>query len=546
MRKTLAGVLAIVLVTMTLLVTVLDDSDTTGRGKPGACHSASAPGAEVPEGVPAGSLSRPMRSSDAQVSDTFRPPDRPDHQGVDLAGPQGAPIFAMADGVVAAAGEASGFGQWIVIDHMIGATKYSTVYGHMWPEGRYVEAGETVTAGQHVADEGAAGKLTGPHLHFEVWEGGRFTGGTPVDPMPWIERAAEPGTGSTEAPESSTPLVAAAPPASGSEMPPAPGDVEQHLQIDTIRVARAVHARFPQITTFHGWRPSDRISQDHPSGLAVDVMIPDYDTDNGRQLGDSIRDYLFTHREYLQIDYMIWRQTYIPSSGASNLMEDRGDSTANHYDHVHITTFGHGLPSADQNYGPAPELDGSIAPPDPAKNSCLPFDAGVGEHTESELVDTRIPEEFKPWLVLSARQCQELTPQLLAAQLYQESGFRKGQRSPTGASGYAQFMPGTWASFGYPVDEHGNRTGPAGAGDPDSIGDAVMAQGAYNCHLADQVRPQIATGQITGDPVDLMLAAYNAGPGNVEKYGGIPPFAETQAYVAEIQKRAREMTGVAQ
>lgn len=148
-----------------------------------------------------------------------------------------------------------------------------------------------------------------------------------------------------------------------------------------------------------------------------------------------------------------------------------------------------------------------------------------------------VPPEFEKWLVISAQQCREITPPLLAGQLEQESNWKPGQISPAGAAGYTQFMPETWNAFGYPVDENGNRSGPAGAGDPNDIADAVMAQGAYDCYVADYLRPLHGSGQVTGDPIDTMLAGYNAGPGAVEQYGGIPPYAETQAYVVDIRER---------
>ncbi|MGH3979187.1 MAG: M23 family metallopeptidase [Pseudonocardiaceae bacterium] len=119
------------------------------------------------------------------------------HRGQDFGAPAGTPIFAAASGVVVAAGPAGGFGQWIVIDHRIDGKLVSTVYGHMWPRDLGVSRGNQVQAGQPIARVGSNGQSTGPHLHFEVWEGGRFADGEPVDPMPLL---AEPGSGAPPAP----------------------------------------------------------------------------------------------------------------------------------------------------------------------------------------------------------------------------------------------------------------------------------------------------------------------------------------------------------
>ena len=108
------------------------------------------------------------------------------HRGVDYPAPLGTPIHAAASGTVAAAGTASGFGHWIVLDHWINGRKVSTVYGHMQWTGIHVRPGQTITAGQWIADVGNDGRSTGPHLHFEVWTGGRIPAGTAVDPLPWL------------------------------------------------------------------------------------------------------------------------------------------------------------------------------------------------------------------------------------------------------------------------------------------------------------------------------------------------------------------------
>ena len=99
---------------------------------------------------------------------------------------------------------------------------------------------------------------------------------------------------------------------------------------------------------------------------------------------------------------------------------------------------------------------------------------------------------------------------LLAAQLYAESGFNPFARSPAGAQGIAQFMPGTARAYGL--------TNP---NDPEK---AIDAQ----AHLMSDLLREFG-----GKPA-LALAAYNAGAGAVRRYGGIPPYPETRAYVAKI------------
>lgn len=126
---------------------------------------------------------------DINPSSPFGPRNGGQHNGTDYpGGGEGQPIFAFADGVVVRSGPADGFGQWIVIDHNLGGKRVSSVYGHMWPDDLLVRAGQQVKAGQPIARVGNNGHSTGPHLHFELWEGGRF-GGRPVDPHPHVQSA---------------------------------------------------------------------------------------------------------------------------------------------------------------------------------------------------------------------------------------------------------------------------------------------------------------------------------------------------------------------
>jgi LysM repeat protein len=89
------------------------------------------------------------------------------HTGVDIAGPQGTPIYAADDGVVLIAGwNRGGYGNMVIIDHGGG---FFTRYGHA--SKLLVQAGDSVTKGQVIALMGTTGRSTGPHLHFEVMTG---------------------------------------------------------------------------------------------------------------------------------------------------------------------------------------------------------------------------------------------------------------------------------------------------------------------------------------------------------------------------------------
>ncbi|EGX59479.1 transglycosylase [Streptomyces zinciresistens K42] len=132
-----------------------------------------------------------------------------------------------------------------------------------------------------------------------------------------------------------------------------------------------------------------------------------------------------------------------------------------------------------------------------------------------------VPAAYQALVQKWGNLCPAINPALLAAQLYQESGFNPKARSPAAAQGIAQFIPGTWATNGIDGDGDGDRD----VWDPQ---DAIPSAASYDCKLASYVK------DVPGDPTRNMLASYNAGAYAVIKHGGVPPYKETQNYVKTI------------
>ena len=110
--------------------------------------------------------------------------EREFHSGSDLAAADGTPISAIADGRVTVAEFSAGWGGLIILEHTVQGERVASYYAHMWQDGIYVTAGETVTAGQHIGDVGSSGRSTGAHLHIEIRPGGQ--GQPPVDAVDWL------------------------------------------------------------------------------------------------------------------------------------------------------------------------------------------------------------------------------------------------------------------------------------------------------------------------------------------------------------------------
>ena len=113
-------------------------------------------------------------------------------------------------------------------------------------------------------------------------------------------------------------------------------------------------------------------------------------------------------------------------------------------------------------------------------------------------------------LIAAAAQRNGIDPSILHGLIQQESGFDPGSQSSAGAQGLTQLMPGTASSMGV-----SNPLDPA---------ESIEGGARYLGQLLKQ---------FGGNTTDA-LAAYNAGPGAVSQYGGVPPYQETQDYVTKV------------
>jgi hypothetical protein len=123
---------------------------------------------------------------------------------------------------------------------------------------------------------------------------------------------------------------------------------EGGLQIKTIWVARVMSVMFPEIKTIGGYR-QDALKW-HPNGLAIDVMIPNYHSQEGIDLGNQIAGLALANAKRWGVLHVIWRQGFYPGIGAPSWTADYGNETANHFDHVHIATEGGGYPTGHEVY----------------------------------------------------------------------------------------------------------------------------------------------------------------------------------------------------
>lgn len=120
------------------------------------------------------------------------------------------------------------------------------------------------------------------------------------------------------------------------------------------------------------------------------------------------------------------------------------------------------------------------------------------------------PQDLEP-LIADAGEKYGVDPSVIKAVISVESGFRPGAVSGAGAQGLMQLMPGTARALGV---------------DPTDVAQNIEGGTKYLSRQIDRF-----------GSLELGLAAYNAGPGSVARYGGVPPYSETRNYVAKVMSR---------
>lgn len=133
----------------------------------------------------------------------------------------------------------------------------------------------------------------------------------------------------------------------------------------------------------------------------------------------------------------------------------------------------------------------------------------IAEQTDGAVGGGAGSGEYNP-LIEQAAARYGLEPAVLHGLIQQESDFDPSAQSSAGATGLTQLMPGTAASMG--------------VANPMDPAESIEGGARYLSQLMSEF----------GGNTEDALAAYNAGPGAVQQYGGIPPYAETQSYVSKV------------
>ncbi|MFG3253223.1 transglycosylase SLT domain-containing protein [Streptomyces sp. NPDC048172] len=156
---------------------------------------------------------------------------------------------------------------------------------------------------------------------------------------------------------------------------------------------------------------------------------------------------------------------------------------------------------------------------------------------KGDLNKKAVPPDYVDAIKNAGKECPQIGPIVIAAQIHQASGFKEKQVGPDGAEGISQLPPDKFEEFGEDDDDNGETS----ALDAE---DSIMAQARYMCSLAEDVdeiaenkRDKEGKKVEVDDPerLDMTLSAYRLGIEAVEKANGVPKDEDAKTYVASVR-----------
>ncbi|MED4068635.1 transglycosylase SLT domain-containing protein [Priestia megaterium] len=242
------------------------------------------------------------------------------------------------------------------------------------------------------------------------------------------------------------------------------------------------------------------------SGTVVEVLIGNATAGNGVRIKDE-RGYTFSY-VHMQSAPPVSQGDKVNAGAVIGKVGSTGHSTGPHLDLK--------VKDASNNYvNPEPILKQLASQSSSSSSGSSGSSSSSGSSTGYTGNGIKGFNDSPPWKgkyaseINAGAKAHNLEPALVAAIITQESQFNPRAGSPVGARGLMQLMPSTSRAMG--------------VNDPYNPAQNIMGGSKYIRQMINQFKK-----------LDVSLAAYNAGPGNVQKYNGIPPFKETRNYVTKV------------
>ncbi|GAA4788396.1 lytic transglycosylase domain-containing protein [Streptomyces ziwulingensis] len=150
---------------------------------------------------------------------------------------------------------------------------------------------------------------------------------------------------------------------------------------------------------------------------------------------------------------------------------------------------------------------------------------------KGELIEESVSADYFEYIRDAGKECDQIGPIVIAAQIQQESMFNASLVGPDGAEGISQLPPDKFDEFGEDDDDNDDTSAL-------DAGDSIRAQGRYMCSLAEDIDTLIANNELRGkdlDRLDLTLAAYHVGLDEVKKAKGVPAQGGAQNYIFGVR-----------